>query len=116
MCVSAGHRNEIFIYVHMSIWFMGEDVKILKAMADETRLIILRCLMDGERCACTIVPATGRAQPTVSRHLHILEESGILESKRVGVNIWYGIKSQKARDIMEILGLEYIETREDCGV
>jgi len=93
---------------------MGEDVKLLKALADETRLIILRCLLRGERCACTLVPATGRAQPTVSRHLHVLEEAGILDSRRVGVNMWYSIKSPAARDIMRVLALEPLDVEEEC--
>ena len=93
---------------------MDENVKLLKAMADETRLIILRCLLQGERCACTLVPATGRAQPTVSRHLHILEEAGILESRRVGVNMWYHIKSRRAMEILSIMGLEPMDVEEQC--
>lgn len=78
-------------------------VKLLKALGDETRLDIVRCLLDGEKCACKVVPASGKAQPTVSRHLKILEGAGVLESRRVGVNIWYKIKSDEARKILNVL-------------
>lgn len=78
-------------------------VKLLKALGDETRLDIVRCLLDGEKCACKVVPAAGKAQPTVSRHLKTLEEAGVLESRRVGVNIWYKIKSDEARKILNVL-------------
>ncbi|MDG6220024.1 MAG: metalloregulator ArsR/SmtB family transcription factor [Candidatus Thermoplasmatota archaeon] len=94
---------------------MLEEARLLKAMADETRLTILRCLINGERCACTLVPATGRAQPTVSRHLKILEEAGILESRRNGSNIWYRLKNPHAKQILDMLGLEPIEFKEQCG-
>jgi hypothetical protein len=42
---------------------MEEEVKLLKAMAGETRIKIPLYLLNGERCACTIVPFIGKAQP-----------------------------------------------------
>ena len=75
---------------------------------------IVQCLLDGERCACAIVPVIGKAQPTVSQHLKILEEAGVLESRRNGVNIWYKIRSDKAIEILKILNIQKIETRITC--
>lgn len=88
---------------------MDRNIKFLKAMADDTRIKILRCLLNGEQCACAIVPCIGKAQPTVSKHLKNLEEAEIIESRRDGINIWYKIKSDKAVKIMDILGIEKIE-------
>jgi ArsR family transcriptional regulator len=88
---------------------MDRNVKLLKAMADDTRIRILRCLMNGEQCACAIVPCVGKAQPTVSQHLKVLEEAGIIESRRDGINIWYKIRSDEAIAIMDILGIEKID-------
>jgi ArsR family transcriptional regulator len=93
---------------------MENEVKILKALADGTRIRIIQCLLDGEKCACSIVPNVNRAQPTVSQHLKILEEAGVLESRRVGTNIWYKIKSKKARQIMEILDIKKIKSKMKC--
>ena len=93
---------------------MDARIKLLKALADETRIKIVQCLMDGERCACAIVPAVGKAQPTVSQHLKILEEAGVLESRRKGVNIWYKIRSDESIQIMEILSIQKIETPITC--
>ena len=42
-------------------------------------------------------------------HLKILEEAGIIESRREGINIWYKIKSDEAVKIMNILGIEKID-------
>jgi len=92
---------------------MDPSVKFLKAMADDTRMSILRCLLNGEQCACALPPCVGKAQPTVSRHLRILEEAGVIESRRDGVNIWYRIKSEKAIEIMKILGITRLE-HEGC--
>ena len=94
---------------------MQRKIKLLKALADETRIKIVQCLMDGERCACTLVPAVGKAQPTVSQHLRILEEAGVLESRRDGVNIWYRIKSDQAVQILKILDIQSIEIPISCS-
>lgn len=93
---------------------MQEQIKLLKALGDETRMRIVQCLLDGERCACTLVPAVGKAQPTVSQHLRILEEAGVLESWRKGINIWYRIRSDKAVRILEILEIPKIDVQKTC--
>ena len=46
---------------------------IFKALGDPSRLKILDFLKSGEKCACDIVPTVGFAQPTVSRHLKVLQ-------------------------------------------
>ncbi|PKL62310.1 MAG: ArsR family transcriptional regulator [Methanomicrobiales archaeon HGW-Methanomicrobiales-2] len=94
---------------------MQGKIKLLKSLADETRVKIVQCLMDGERCACTLVPAVGKAQPTVSQHLRILEEAGVLESRRDGVNIWYRIRSDQAVQILKILDIQSIEIPIFCS-
>jgi ArsR family transcriptional regulator len=104
----------IFIYSHTQIFDVDARIKLLKALADETRVKIIQCLLGGERCACAIVPAVGKAQPTVSQHLKILEEAGILESRRKGVNIWYMIRSEEAIRIMKILDIKKIEIPAAC--
>jgi ArsR family transcriptional regulator len=95
---------QIYQYV-----IVDPNLKLLKAMADDTRIKILRCLLNGEQCACAIVPCIGKAQPTVSQHLKILEEAGVIVSRREGINIWYKIESDEAVKIMEILGIEKID-------
>lgn len=98
----------------MQISYVDSRIKLLKALADETRIKIVQCLLDGEKCACAIVPAVGKAQPTVSQHLRILEEAGVLESRRKGVNIWYKIRSDQTIQIMHIMDFQKIETQISC--
>jgi len=57
-------------------------LKSLKALADGNRLRILRLLMDRPRCVCELQAALGIAQPTVSKHLGILEEAGWVDKQR----------------------------------
>jgi ArsR family transcriptional regulator len=67
-------------------------LKSLKALADGNRLRILRLLMDRPRCVCELQAALGIAQPTVSKHLSILEEAGWVDKQRQGKNfIFYQI-------------------------
>jgi len=93
---------------------MKQEIKLLKSLADETRIKIIQCLLDEEKCACSIVPSVNRAQPTVSQHLRILEEAGVLESRRAGINIWYKIKSKETKEIMKILNIRKIKTKAKC--
>jgi DNA-binding transcriptional ArsR family regulator len=88
---------------------MEEEVKLLKAMADETRIKILLYLMNGEQCACTIVPFIGKAQPTVSQHLKILTEAGILNMRKDGIKVLYKIKNDKAIRILRTLDLQRMD-------
>ena len=67
---------------------MEETLKILKALADVTRLNILEFLLDGEKCVCEIIPHTKRTQSTVSIQLGKLERMGVLESRREGKKIF----------------------------
>ncbi len=85
---------------------MENEIKLLKAMADETRIKILLYLLNGEQCACTIVPYIGKAQPTVSQHLKILTEAGILDMRKEGVRILYRIKDDRAIRIIRVLNLQ----------
>jgi DNA-binding transcriptional ArsR family regulator len=88
---------------------MDEKIKLLKAMGDDTRIKILQYLLNGEKCACTIVPFIGKAQPTVSQHLKILVEAGILDVRRDGTKMLYNIKNDQAVRIMEILDIPRME-------
>lgn len=77
-------------------------LKSLKALADGNRLRILRLLMDRPRCVCELQVALGIAQPTVSKHLSILEEAGWVDKQRQAKNfIFYqlieGLSSEDHR-------------------
>ena len=62
------------------------------ALADPVRLRLLSLIAtaaDGAVCACDLVEPVGKSQPTVSHHLKVLREAGLLTSERRGVNNWY---------------------------
>ena len=66
------------------------DVRLFAALADPTRLAILRELVGApEVCACDFTSCCDVRQPTVSHHLKVLREAGIIESERRGSWIYY---------------------------
>ena len=63
-----------------------------KALGDPVRLQLLNLIATaagGEACACDLVEPVGRSQPTVSHHLRILREAGLVSSERRGTWVWY---------------------------
>jgi ArsR family transcriptional regulator len=61
-----------------------------KALADPTRLRILNVIARmGELCECNIVPAFGLSQPTISYHLKVLREAGLIRSERRGQWVYH---------------------------
>ncbi len=75
-------------------------VKILSALADPTRLELLDYLAKGERCVCEILPAFQRSQSTISKHLNILYEAGILDRRIDGKRTLYCIKNHKVFNLL----------------
>jgi len=73
---------------------MGEInllTSLFKALSDETRLRILKLLEHGELCVCDIVAALDMVQPKVSFHLGVLQEAGLVRSRKQGKWIHYSI-------------------------
>jgi ArsR family transcriptional regulator, arsenate/arsenite/antimonite-responsive transcriptional repressor len=68
--------------------------KVFKALADKNRLRILKMLQRKPMCVCEIREVLGLAQPTVSKHLKILKEAGIIEDDQKGLWTNYYLNSQ----------------------
>lgn len=71
----------------------ADFVVLLKAMADETRLKIMAMLKDGELCACKMLENVDITQPTLSYHMKILCESGLVDGRKDGAWMRYTINS-----------------------
>ena len=66
--------------------------KIIKALAHPTRLFVVDELSQGERCVCQLTALIGADISTVSKHLAVLRDAGILEDERRGQQVWYRLK------------------------
>jgi ArsR family transcriptional regulator len=77
-----------------------KTAKVLRVLGDSNRIKIVEFLRGGEMCQCDIIPLIGQSQPTVSRHLSLLEENGILVSRKNGVRVLYQISDPKVLEII----------------
>ena len=82
----------------------GHYVVLLKALADETRLKIIDMLSDGELCACRILEYFEITQPTLSYHMKILCESGLVEGTRDGVWMRYSLNKKNLESLRDLFG------------
>lgn len=68
--------------------------KVFAALADPTRLRLfdlVRRAGDGGMCSCDLVEPLDRSQPTISHHLKVLREAGLVESRKEGTWVWYSV-------------------------
>jgi ArsR family transcriptional regulator len=77
------------------------------ALSDPVRLRLLSLLAtssDGAVCACDLVEPVGKSQPTVSHHLRILREAGLVTSEKRGTNVWYAVVPAALESLRQALG------------
>jgi DNA-binding transcriptional ArsR family regulator len=77
------------------------EVDVFKALADPTRLKILECIKDGEKCICEVIPYTGKSQPNVSQHLKVLKIAGLVDERRDGTRILLKASNKKIFDVID---------------
>lgn len=75
---------------------MREFMNITKALADENRVRALLALRKGELCVCQITELFGLAPSTISKHLSILFQAGLVESRKDGRWIYYQLPGKEA--------------------
>jgi len=85
---------------------MRDKALVFKALGDETRLTITIYLLAGECCACAFTKLAPKDQTTISRHLKVLSEAGILKSEKRGRFIYYSIKDEGMRAHLKGMGLK----------
>jgi DNA-binding transcriptional ArsR family regulator len=83
---------------------------IFRALADPNRIKIIEFLRIGERCACEIVGEVGFAQPTVSRHLKVLTDTGILRRRKEGNKMIYSITYPKIHELIDLVDARFIDS------
>jgi DNA-binding transcriptional ArsR family regulator len=75
---------------------MRKFMAIPKALADENRVRMLMILQDGELCVCQITELFGLAASTISKHLSILYQAGLVDSRKDGRWIYYSLPAKGA--------------------
>ena len=75
---------------------MDELVRVMKALSDPGRVRIVKLLAGRELCACEIIRALGLAQPTISRHMKVLADAGLVAGRKKGSWVHYRLPENPA--------------------
>lgn len=80
---------------------------LLKALAHEDRLLLLCQLVEGERNVSELEALVGVHQPSLSQHLGVLREEGLVDTRREGKYIYYRLASHEVIEVMQTLSNLY---------
>lgn len=81
----------------------GSAAELFKALSDENRLAILSLLSDGEKCACKLLEGLQISQSTLSHHMKILCDAGLVQGRREGKWVHYCIDRTNAAQAQAVL-------------
>lgn len=90
-----------------------EAAEIFKAFCDENRIRILEMLQTGEKCGCKLLEELNVTQPTLSHHMKILCDSGIVEGRKEGKWTHYKISDEGRNNVLKLLE-EITTTKNTC--
>lgn len=101
---------------------MEQDIKnipvIFKAFCDENRIKILKLLAGGEKCACRLLEEMNVTQPTLSHHMKILCDSGIVTGRKEGKWMYYSISAEGVeyakKSIDKLLNIKNTGKKRSC--
>jgi ArsR family transcriptional regulator len=89
------------------------NAKIFKALSDPSRLKILDILSCGEKCACDILEDFNFTQPTLSHHMKVLIECGLVKSRKEGLWSYYCLDNNNSNRLVLFL-MDVITDTDDC--
>jgi DNA-binding transcriptional ArsR family regulator len=79
--------------------------EVLKALAQPTRLKILECLRDGEKCICEIVPAINGEPSNISHHISLMQKTNLVVTRKDGVKVMVKVKDPKIFEILDSISI-----------
>ena len=92
-----------------------DTIQVLKALSDETRMKILKMLLEYNLCVRAIARRLNLTEATVSQHLKVLRECGLIEGEKRGYFMHYNVNKEILKRVSaEILSLTEIE-KETCS-
>lgn len=93
------------------------NAKIFKAFCDQSRLRILELLQGEEKCACVLLEQLSIGQSTLSHHMKILIDSGVVSPRKEGKWTYYSLSEFGCQKALEVLGdllTKSIEQDREC--
>ena len=95
-----------------------EDTEVLyavsdffKVMSDSTRMRIMAALDNEEMCVCDLSEVLSMTKSAISHQLKVLKDSGLVKFRRDGKNVFYTLKDDHVKTILE-MGIEHIKERD----
>ena len=82
---------------------LSKRAAVIKALAHPSRLLIAEALMEGEMCVCDLKELVGADMSTVSKHLSVMRQAGVLVSDKRGLNIYYRLACDCLGDFLRCL-------------
>jgi DNA-binding transcriptional ArsR family regulator len=86
-----------------NITLLDAKAKILKALAHQTRIYMVEELMNGEKCVCEFVEAVGSDFSTISKHLSLLKDAGIVKVDKRGQKVFYSLKTPCVTNFLDCI-------------
>ncbi len=90
------------------------NAKIFKALSDPSRLEIIDILSCGEKCACDILEDFEFTQPTLSHHMKVLIECGLIKARKEGIWNYYSLDTTSSNKLVLFLMDVITNTEEEC--
>lgn len=88
---------------------MTEAARLMEMLSQPVRLKILCILLDGEQSVLKLADQAGLSQPAMSHHLRKLREAGLVATRRDAQTIYYFLKGDEVRSVLEVLHGLYCE-------
>ena len=87
----------------------GQVATLLKALADPVRVRLMSLVLShegGEACVCDLLPAFDLSQPTISHHLKVLHETGLLDREKRGVWVYYQARPEALEALTQLFAAD----------
>lgn len=110
------HYSQVYLHIHMFVLMQGDEMQrphdselqvfhaqICQALADPTRILLLYHLADGPKTVGALAESLGISQPTVSRHLKVLRERGMVIATRYGATIECRLVDERPIQALDLL-------------
>lgn len=115
--------NALFLYIDNHQYFGREVItmeaekvsSICRALGDPNRLKIVQMLSGCEKCACVILEAFDITQPTLSHHMKILCDCGLVHVRKEGKWSHYSLNCETLRDFQQFIGALDCEKSVSCA-
>ncbi len=82
---------------------MKKFIRVMKALSDPSRIKIMKMLEVKELCVCEITAILGLAQSTVSKHLKVLEDAGLVDSSKDGAWVNYKLSEDYENEYAQVM-------------